>query len=194
MTEVVEILDFWFGDLSTEESHYSQRRNLWFRKSAQVDETIRERFRDTYERAAAGQLDDWQSASGSSLALVIVLDQFSRNLFRGQPQAFATDAQALAIAKGAIARQFDLQLPPLQRMFFYMPFEHSESLEDQHQSVKLFAQLAAVAPELNDPYDYAIRHRDVIARFERFPHRNQILGRASTADEVEFLKQPGSSF
>lgn len=189
-----EILTFWFGDPATEDTSYAARRKLWFGKLADLDQEILSRFRASYNQAASGQLEDWQGLPNSALALVLLLDQFPRNMFRGTPQAFATDSQALAIAKEAIAQNFDQQLEPVQRLFLYLPLEHSENLVDQEQSVALFRQLHADSPELKDTLDYAIRHYDVIQQFGRFPHRNDILNRTSTAAEVEFLKQPGSSF
>jgi uncharacterized protein (DUF924 family) len=189
-----EILTFWFGDPATEDTSYAARRKLWFGKLADLDQEILSRFRASYNQAASGQLEDWQGLPNSALALVLLLDQFPRNMFRGTPQAFATDSQALAIAKEAIAQNFDQQLKPVQRLFLYLPLEHSENLVDQEQSVALFRQLHADSPELKDTLDYAIRHYDVIQQFGRFPHRNDILNRTSTAAEVEFLKQPGSSF
>ncbi|MBD2462190.1 DUF924 domain-containing protein [Oscillatoria sp. FACHB-1407] len=191
MASVDEILDFWFGNPI---ESYSQRKKLWFVKDLSVDQTLRDRFLSTYEQAAAGELDNWQSQPSSCLALIIVLDQFPRNIFRGEPRAFATDPQARIIAKGAIARGFDQQLEPIQRFFFYLPLEHSEDLADQHQSIALYQALVVDFPELQDGLEYAIRHRDVIQRFGRFPHRNAILNRPSTPEEIEFLKQPGSSF
>ncbi|MBW4443682.1 MAG: DUF924 domain-containing protein [Plectolyngbya sp. WJT66-NPBG17] len=181
-----EVLSFWFGETL-------EMRKAWFVKNPEFDAEIRSRFLNTYEQAASDQLDAWIDSPESCLALVIVLDQFSRNMFRGTPRSFATDPKALKIAKRAIAAQFDQQVPPIQRFFFYLPLEHSENLDDQNESVRLYEQLRD-NPELKDTYDYALRHRVVIERFGRFPHRNQILDRPSTPEEVEFLKQPGSSF
>lgn len=181
-----EVLQFWFGETL-------ERREAWFKKDPAFDAEIRSRFLSQYEQAALGELGDWMNAAESSLALVIVLDQFPRNMFRGTPRSFATDAKALQVAQCAIAQGFDQHLPPMQRFFFYLPLEHSENLDDQNESVRLYEPFRDI-PELADTYDYAIRHRDVIARFGRFPHRNLILNRPSTPEELEFLKQPGSSF
>lgn len=181
-----EVLGFWFGETL-------ERRKAWFTKDPAFDAEVRSRFLPLYEQAAAEQLAAWRESAASCLALIIVLDQFPRNMFRGTPRSFATDLQALRIAKGAIAQRFDQQLPPIQRFFFYLPLEHSENLDDQTESVRLSEKLRNI-PGLADIYDYAIRHRDVIARFGRFPHRNSILDRSSTPEELEFLKQPGSSF
>lgn len=190
-----EILTFWFGTPETGDDVYSIRRKLWFRKNPEVDQQIRDQFLPIYEKAAfSSSLDDWQTTARGALALIIVLDQFPRHLFRNNPQAFATDGKARAIAKGAIANRSDQQIPPLQQHFIYMPLEHSEDLDDQMLSVALFRQLAESCPKLADAYDYALRHKAVIESFGRFPHRNAILGRNTTPDEAEFLKKPGSSF
>jgi uncharacterized protein (DUF924 family) len=186
MATVQEILQFWFGETL-------QPRKEWFQKTPEFDVEIRSRFLSIYEQAATNQLDSWVNLPESCLALVIVLDQFPRNLFRGQPQTFATDARALTVAQIAVEQGFDRQLPGVQRFFFYLPFEHSENLDHQNQAVQFFEQFQN-DPDLQDTYDYALRHRAVIARFGRFPHRNAILGRESTPEEIEFLKQPGSSF
>jgi uncharacterized protein (DUF924 family) len=188
------ILLFWFGSPETADSTYAVRRKIWFSKDPDFDQQLRDRFGSTYEQAAADRLDHWQTAPASCLALILVLDQFPRNLFRRQATAFATDAKALTIAKQAIAQGFDQALAPIQRIFMYLPLEHSECLADQLQSVRLFGELVQDQAELADTLDYAIRHRDVIERFGRFPHRNSFLGRPTTEAEAEFLKQPGSSF
>lgn len=187
------ILAFWFGE-PIQTPSYAERRSLWFGKDPDLDQEIGDRFLDTYRQAAAGELDHWQQNPLDCLALVIVLDQFSRNLFRQQAQSFATDSKALSIAQGAIAQGFDQQLHPVHRIFLYLPLEHSEDRAIQQESVTLFQRLAEAYPELNDTYDYALRHQRVIEQFGRFPHRNVALGRESTPDEQEFLKQPGSSF
>ncbi len=188
------ILDFWFGDPQTEETTYQARRKFWFGKQPEFDAAIGQKFREDYEQAANGKLDAWRQEPLGCLGLIIVLDQFSRNMFRDTPQAFATDAKALSVAQQAVAQGFDQALQPLQRMFVYLPFEHSENQAHQAQSVALFRQLHTDATELEDVFDYAVRHQVVIEQFGRFPHRNQILGRESTPEEIEFLKQPGSSF
>lgn len=189
--QVEAILRFWFGEA---DSTYSQQRRLWFSKQPTLDATIRDQFGTIYEQAMAGELADWQDQPLSCLALVVLLDQFSRNMFRDTPQAFAADPEALRLAQQAIERGFDQQLSPLQRIFIYLPFEHSENPDHQAQSVALFQSLGQESPELADVVDYAERHHAVIGRFGRFPHRNEILGRATTPEEAEFLNQPGSSF
>ncbi len=189
-----EILAFWFGDPESDNTSYRARRTLWFRKDPDVDQVMRDRFLPLYEKAASGHLDAWQATPLGMLALIILLDQCSRNMFRDHPKAFATDATARALAKRAIANGWDQQLSPLQRFFIYTPLEHSELLADQQLSVSLFQQLADQCPDLADAYDYALRHKAVIERFGRFPHRNAVLGRVTTPEEAEFLKTPGSSF
>lgn len=181
-----EVLSFWFGTTL-------EMRKAWFTKDPAFDAEIRDRFLPLYEQVAAGQFDTWMNSAESCLALIIVLDQFPRNMFRGTPRSFATNPKALNIARWAIAQGLDQQLSPIQRFFFYLPLEHSENLDDQIESVRLYEQFRNL-PELADTYDYAIRHHDVIKQFGRFPHRNSILDRPSTPEEVEFLKQPGSSF
>lgn len=194
MATLEEVLQFWFSVPQSEEAQYRQRSKVWFGKNTEFDQIIHRRFLMTYKQAASGELDAWQATPEGCLALILLLDQFPRNLFRGQPQSFATDPQALALALAAIAQSFDQALAPIQRIFIYLPLEHSENLDHQHQSVTLFQQLTSNSPELADVFDYAVRHQTVIERFGRFPHRNAILGRASTATELDFLTQPGSSF
>jgi len=152
---------------------------------------VRDRFLPTYRLAADGVCDLWRDEAQGCLALCIVLDQFPRNMFRGQPESFASDPKALLVAKHALARGFDQTLPPQQRRFLYLPFEHSEEPTDQTRAVGLFQSMQA-----EDPlgYDYALRHQAVIERFGRFPHRNAILGRKNTSEEDEYLAQPGAGF
>ncbi|CAN5179232.1 DUF924 family protein [soil metagenome] len=186
-----EILDFWFG--REDEPGYGEFKNVWFQKDEDFDREVQTRFREDYERAANGELDGWRDEARSALALVILLDQFPRNMFRGDGRTHATDAKALETAEYAIDRALDRELPAFQRMFLYMPFMHSEDVETQRRSVELFERLAAEdgAPDLTS---YAVGHRDIVERFGRFPHRNAILGRETTPEEAEFLTQPGSSF
>ncbi|NEQ21248.1 MAG: DUF924 domain-containing protein [Microcoleus sp. SIO2G3] len=191
MSQADTILEFWFG--KPDEADYGKSRKVWFTKNPEFDDEVRSRFLNVHNQAAAGKLDDWKTTPQSCLALIILLDQFPRNMFRGQPQAFATDPQALAYAKYAVTQGFDKELPKLQRWFVYLPFEHSENLADQHQCVELCEQMDD-DPDTREAIDYAYRHLRVIERFGRFPHRNQILGRETTPEEAEFLKQPGSSF
>ena len=191
MARYREVIDFWFGPVDSTE--YGKPREAWFKKSDAFDDAIRARFLELHRQAADGQLLPWQDAPESLLALIVVLDQFSRNLFRGSSRAFATDAAALAAAQLAVARGFDRLLLPVQRWFVYLPFEHAEDLALQLRSMELFEGLRG-DPDSAATIDYARRHFEIIARFGRFPHRNAILGRVSTPEEIEFLQQPGSGF
>jgi uncharacterized protein (DUF924 family) len=186
-----EVLDFWFGREG--EPGYGEFRDAWFQKDAEFDREVQERFGTLYERAAAGELDGWRDDARSCLALVICLDQFPRNMFRGDGRTHATDAQAVDTASHALERALDRELPPFQRMFLYMPFMHSEDLEDQRRSVELFGRLAE-KPGAPDVTSYAVGHMEIVERFGRFPHRNAILGRETTPEEAEFLRGPNSSF
>jgi uncharacterized protein (DUF924 family) len=175
-----DVLDFWFGQLKPAQ---------WFKADGALDAEIGRRFAATHTELKHGLADSWSVSARGSLAAVIALDQFPRNMFRGTPRAFATDAAALALSRSAIERQFDRSLATIERQFLYMPFQHSEDRATQAQSVALFELLGDARVS-----DYARRHCAVIERFGRFPHRNDILGRVPTAEEIEFLKQPGSSF
>jgi len=190
-SSVGEILDFWFG--REDEPGYGEFREAWFQKDEDFDREVQDRFREDHERAANGDLDEWREEARSALALVILLDQFPRNMFRGDARTHATDAKAQETAEYAIARALDRELPAFQRMFLYMPFMHSESVEAQRRSVALFERLRD-EPGGPDVTSYAIGHRDIVERFGRFPHRNAILDRQTTPEEAEFLTQPGSSF
>jgi uncharacterized protein (DUF924 family) len=185
-----EVLDFWFGREG--EPGYGEFREAWFRKDPEFDRALRERFQDLHEAAARGDLDAWRDEARTCLALVILLDQFPRNMFRGDPRSYATDRKAQEIAEYAVDRALDRELPTFQRMFLYMPFMHSEDLEHQRRSVELFQVLGG--DEEGDSSHYAVRHMEIIERFGRFPHRNEVLGRRTTPEEAEFLTQPGSSF
>ena len=188
---VNDILNFWFGEPQNKE--YGKPRKVWFTKNPDFDEQVRSRFYCDYEAAAVGKLDSWQTAPESCLALIILLDQFPRNMFRGQWRCYATDDKALSAAQHAVKWGFDKDMLPVKRWFIYLPYEHSENLEHQRQSVALFQQLAG-EPDSASTIDYALRHYRVIKKFGRFPHRNKILSRENTPEETEFLKQPGSSF
>lgn len=205
-----EINRFWFGDAPGTDLEISKAKyGFWFAKNAEVDAQIVSRFGPLIEGAATGSLDAWKETPHGHLALVILLDQFTRNAFRGDPKTFAYDPAALRFAKEAIASGADAGVRPIQRVFFYMPLMHSESLEDQELAIQLFealaaAQAAAAEAAGGDPAaergvyggfaHYGRLHRDIIARFGRFPHRNAVLGRASTEEEAVFLAQPGSAF
>ena len=188
------ILRFWFGDPADPQGEYGQQRPVWFKKDPAFDATIRQRFLADYDQAVSGALGDWRYAPRTCLALVLLLDQFPRNLFRGSAQSFASDRAALATAYHALDQSYDQQVLPVERVFFYLPLEHSENLADQDRSVALVQSLHAAHPGFESTLDYALRHREVIQRFGRFPHRNEVLGRATTAAEASFLQQPGSRF
>jgi uncharacterized protein (DUF924 family) len=188
-----DVLDFWFGAPGSATD--GRPRREWFVKDAAFDATIRERFGATIDSAVAGGLRDWDdSGARGVLARLLVLDQFTRNAWRGQPASLAGDALALAAARQLVDSGADRALTPLQRSFAYMPFEHAEDAAMQERAVALFAALAAQHADFDETLDYARRHRHVIARFGRFPHRNAILGRVSTPAETAFLQQPGSRF
>jgi uncharacterized protein (DUF924 family) len=186
-----EILDFWFGREG--EEGYGKFREVWFTKDPGFDREVRDRFEGAYEEATAGKLDHWKDEAWSCLALIILLDQFPRNMFRGDPKTYATDDKALEAARHAVEHAYDRELPPYGRLFVYLPFEHSEDLEDQRFSVEFFRGLAAEMGS-EDLLGYAVRHLEIIERFGRFPHRNEILERATTPEEAEFLREPDSSF
>ena len=184
-----EVLTFWFGDPPAQ-----QPRPEWFRKDAAFDASIRQRFGATLEVALQGGLREWDAQPAGALARILVLDQFTRNSFRDTPRAFGGDALALAAAKTLVDDGGHLKLAPLQRWFAYLPFEHAEDLGVQQRSLQLFAALAAEQPSMADVTKWAQSHHDIVARFGRFPHRNLVLGRVSSDEELAFLKQPGSSF
>lgn len=190
--KVEEILAFWFG--APDEAVYGQPRPAWFRKDEQFDAQIRTRFLSDVEAAIAGQRGDWANDPRGALALLILLDQFPRNLFRNEAGAFSGDALALELARRAVDLGWDRACLPIQRVFVYLPFEHSESLADQERSLALFSALGAEHLALATYVDYAHRHHEVIVRFGRFPHRNAALGRPSTPAELDYLAQPGSGF
>lgn len=173
-----DVLAFWFADEAR-----------WWKKDPAFDAEVQARFGELHAAVARGDHEDWRATPRGALAYVIALDQFPRNMFRGTPRAFTTDEQARRAAVAAIDAGFDAQLTPDERAFLYMPLMHSESVDDQHRCVALFTKNG---PERN--VDFAVKHRDIVVRFGRFPHRNEILGRESTPEETEFLKQPGSSF
>jgi uncharacterized protein (DUF924 family) len=168
------ILDFWFS---------ARVRPLWFRSTPEFDAEVRQRFVDTWQAARVNALKDWEDSASGALTLVIVLDQLPLNMYRGRPEAFATEAAARDVARRAIARGFDGALDNSRRVFLYLPFMHSEDSADQDYSVRLFAQ-----PGMEDTLKWAQHHRDIVQRFGRFPHRNALLGRASSAAEIAYLE------
>lgn len=177
-----DILDFWFVETKAPQ---------WFQVNDDFDQAVIERFSEPYDMGARGEFDDWQNNADGALALCILLDQMPRNMFRGTPKAFATDKRALVIAKYALSKGLDQVLSQQKRRFVYLPFEHSENINDQKRCVELFEKMKD-----DDPlgYDYALRHLRVIEKFNRFPHRNKILGRDNTPEEEEYLAQPDAGF
>ena len=195
-----EVLDFWIGACTVDATALEPHNTLWFIKSEETDAGIADRFLATLDALASGKAKDWaDTGPHGRLAAIIVLDQFSRNVFRGQAAAFENDALALDLARAGLALGEDAGLAEVERVFFYLPFEHSEDAADQTLSVELFERVVADArPEFRayaeTVLDYARRHKDVIDRFGRFPHRNAILGRTNTPEEATYLAEPGSGF
>ena len=196
---IAQVLEFWLGAAQPTDASALTRQSMWFTKSDALDAEIRSRFGAWVEAARAGRLDGWAETAYGCLALIVLLDQFSRNAWRGQPEGFAGDAQALVLALEALENGHWEAVPPLAQFFLAMPVEHAEDPTMQARSVALFAQLAAQAtpatqPVLRSALEFAHQHQKVIARFGRFPHRNAALGRDSTAEEKAFVAQPGTSF
>jgi uncharacterized protein (DUF924 family) len=187
-----EVLDFWFGKPG--DAHHLETRPEWFRKDDAFDALVAQRFGALIDAGLRGELAHWAAQPLSALALIVLLDQCTRNTRRGTAGMFAGDVQALAAARALVAAGENLRLAGVQRQFVYLPFEHSEALADQIECLRLFEQLGRDEPALAGLLEWAQKHHDVVARFGRFPHRNAALGRASTAEEVEFLKQSGSGF
>jgi uncharacterized protein (DUF924 family) len=193
------VLQTWFGDDLESPLEVEMRARLWFAPDPLFDDLIRERFATLPDRALAGELSQWTGTARSCLALILVLDQFPRNLYRGSAQSFAYDSAALDISRDALALNMDRQLHPLEAVFLYMPLEHAEDRGSQEQCVSVFRKLAAEAPaRLSDQFDsfvaYAERHQTVIEEFGRVPHRNSALGRASTPAELDYLRSGGETF
>ncbi len=194
-----DVLRFWFGDEPDDARVANQKWQSWWTKTDETDRAIEQRFGTLVTAASHGELDDWTATPRDHLALTLVLDQFSRNIFRDTPQAFACDDKALGLTLMALEEEMHRHLRPIERIFLYFPLEHSESLEHQQRCVELMETLEREVPEdWRETFEsftrYAVAHCDVIKRFGRFPHRNAILGRESTPAELEFLKTPGSSF
>lgn len=180
MDDYKSVIAFWFSEIEPKQ---------WFEKNVDFDVMIQERFGALHHQAKAGELFEWRSTAAGSLAEIIVLDQFSRNIYRDQPESFACDPMALTLAQFAIEKGFDIELTQTERMFVYMPFMHSESKQIHLEAVQLFEALGS-----NNTMEFEMKHKAIIDRFGRYPHRNDILGRQSTDEEKAFLKQPDSSF
>jgi uncharacterized protein (DUF924 family) len=200
LNEIEQVLEFWFGACGPDGALDRVKQRMWFSDGRQYDPVIRKRFGKLHRRAARGELDaEWAATPRGRIALIVVLDQFSRHIHRATPAAFAQDPAAQRLAVAGVEQGVDRGLIPAQQAFFYLPFEHAEDLKLQRLGTRAFERLATeVAPAWRKDYtsfsDYAGHHRDIVERFGRFPHRNRILGRASTPEEIEFLKEPGSSF
>src|SRR5262245_44358070 len=193
------ILAFWFGRAAEDPAEATSRETFWFEPSRETDSLIRELFAPAMEAATQGELDSWLRAPRSALALVLLLDQFPRNVWRGTAQAFMHDAQALRAAREAVARGQLRELAPLEQAFLVLPFQHSESIQDQRESVRLSSEIAQLAPPgwralLEGYLQFAIQHLKLIERFGRFPHRNQVLGRNPTSEEEAYLREGGTRF
>ncbi|MFH2201991.1 MAG: DUF924 family protein [Elusimicrobiota bacterium] len=196
MADIEEVLRFWFGE---DKSRPLENRGKWWKKDPAFDEDIRRRFGALTAQALNGELAGWKADPHGALALILLLDQFPRNIHRGKPEAFMGDETALDTLLRGLAEGSDYRLTLIERCFFYLPLMHSEDLERQKQSLQKFGVIAEAAPPEQKAYfegtlEFAQRHHDIVAEFGRFPHRNTILGRASSPVEVEFLKRPGSSF
>lgn len=199
METPASILAFWFGDCAEDALTAARQSTLWWNKDPHTDQAIRRRFAPTLEKLQGNALESWSATAKGALALILLTDQLPRNMFRNTAQAFAYDQQALAWCKQGLSCQLPTELRLIEQVFFYMPLEHSEHLPDQEQAVSLFAVLRDQASVTQRPVfaqflDFAQRHRDIIQRFGRFPHRNALLGRVSSAAEQAFLLQKGSSF
>ena len=199
MEGIDDILDFWFGTSDSTLTINSQQSALWWSKNEQVDEQISHRFLPVLNAVSQGQMESWNNTPKGMLASIICLDQFPRNIFRGEAESFAYDGTALRLARDLTEKTWDKELPDIYRVFAYLPFEHSENFEDQKMSLQLYHGLRQdVSQELGQIfdgfYDFALKHYQIIDRFGRFPHRNTIVGRESTVEEQQFLSQPGSSF
>jgi uncharacterized protein (DUF924 family) len=199
MPTTQDILDHWFGTEDDAKAIANTQSTLWWGKSAETDALIKQRFEAAVLAAASGQLDDWQAQPQGRMALILLTDQFTRNIYRDTPRSFQFDPLARTLCIDGLALQHDRALRPIERVFFYLPLEHSERRDDQARSVALMQQLVDDAPAEHQPLyrdylDFALRHQVIVDRFGRFPHRNAILGRESTNEEQAFLRQPGSGF
>jgi uncharacterized protein (DUF924 family) len=199
MESVDSILHYWFGNNADDAEVVREKTVLWWKKNPEVDEEIRRRFEAMLESEIKGELASWGNSPRGQLARMLLLDQFPRNMYRGTARAFTYDEQARRLARQALDQGVDRKLRPVERVFIYLPFEHSEDVQDQATGVQLFeALLEEVPATVKQPFqnflDFAKKHKEIVDNFKRFPHRNALLGRDSTPQELEFLKRPGSSF
>lgn len=199
MKQVEDILSFWFGPLTPDGLPVADRSQLWFGFDPQTDKLIRQRFGARLQQACQGKLASWEQEARGRLALILLLDQFSRNIYRSTSRAFAQDEMALSLSLAGIDRAHDRELSAIERVFFYMPMQHCESLPMQDRCVEQCEQLLegltpGTAARLRGFVDHAMQHRDIIRRFGRFPHRNRILGRDCTAEESEYLRARTTTF
>lgn len=199
LTRISTVLDYWFADLNLTPSYFDERVRLWFQKSEETDLYIREHFEKDVEAAVKGQLDNWQESPEGLLALIILLDQFSLNLYRGEAKAYLQSQMSIPLAEKMIDSGWIDTLTPAEKLFAYLPFEHSEDLATQERSVRLFKDLVEEAPlnlksQIDFFLDYAVRHQRVVEKFGRFPNRNSAFGRVSTPEEKEFLDSPAAPF
>ncbi|MEM7282975.1 MAG: DUF924 family protein [Pseudomonadota bacterium] len=199
MTQPQEVVEFWFSDEELTPERAVELNRRWFQSDSRFDEQIHERFGDLPDKAQAGELDGWMDQAGSTLGLVLVLDQFPRNIYRGSPRAFSYDAKARQVLLQGLSKDFHLSLHPLQRAFLYLPFEHAEDAQLQRRSVTLFTELKHSVDEawvkiVENSLDYAVAHLKIIEEFGRFPHRNEVLGRESTPKETQYLEEGGRTF
>lgn len=197
--EPSDLLDWWFAGPMDEPDAVMAQAQVWFGKAPETDRVLRERFCDAAVRAAAGELDAWRASPVPCLALILLLDQLPRNIWRGEPRAWSSDEHALTVARSAVSRGLDRSLRFVERVFVYLPFEHAEDRLAQREAVRLFGALAdesprALRPLLLAAHYGAVTHARIVERFGRFPHRNVTLGRESTPEEEAFLLEPGSSF
>jgi uncharacterized protein (DUF924 family) len=193
------ILDYWFGDLDQTPSYFARRNTLWFGGDKRVDAYVRQNFESDLEDAVAGRLGSWDETPKGTLALIVLLDQFSLQLYREEPRSYDQAALAVPIAERALSRGWDWVLTPAERVFLYLPFEHAEDLAHQDRSVELFESLGRGGPPelravMADYHHWAVRHRRVVARFGRFPDRNEVFGRPSTVEELAFLASDEAPF
>jgi uncharacterized protein (DUF924 family) len=196
---IEDVLDFWFGEVNELGCSSPEHRKRWWTKSDAFDEAIKSHFVNDYEAVVAGDRDTWRNTPRGTLAYIIVLDQFSRNMFRGTPEMFTADELAREACCEGLDEGFDAELAFDERVFFYLPLEHSEVVADHQRCIELFTDLVDCAPEpleadAKNYLDFAQHHKTIVERFGRYPHRNETVGRATTLEEAEFLKEPGSSF